>query len=458
MAKTPFLETPVAIRGLGAAFVALMVFFVWLTFAFFNKTFVSQVPVTLTTTNSGLSLPSNADVKLRGMIVGEVRSIQPNGEGIKIKIAMKPSAIKLIPRDVTAQIIPKTLFGEKYIDLLPPAHPDGQSLKAGDNITKAVVPIELEALLNDLYPLLEAVQPAELSSTLSAVSEALSGRGTQLGSTLKTANNYLEQINPDVGKLIDDAVKLGKVSDVYAAALPDLGRVLKNAVVTGDTIVAKRAQLAAFFDEGTKLSDTTTAFLKQNGDNIITVAHQGRPVIEMLSDYSKVFPCVLKSVSDITPKLNSAFRNNKLHIRISLIALQDQPTGYAADENATIPTKSVIDAEPLADPSCHSLPNSPYSHDAGHRRPKFPFEVFQKFGLKTTHSGKFRTPVASTDDPSTLLSGASIDGVDSVAQRDGLNTLLGASLGMTSSKVPDIASLLVSPIFRGSEVTVSEAR
>ena len=76
MARTPFAERPTSLKVLGAAFVALMLFFLWLTFAFFNKTFVDYDNVTLVGPKAGLNLPENADIKLRGMIVGEVRGIE----------------------------------------------------------------------------------------------------------------------------------------------------------------------------------------------------------------------------------------------------------------------------------------------------------------------------------------------------------------------------------------------
>ena len=459
MARTPFLEKTGSIRTLGIGFIAVMLFFLWITYAVFTKKFVDSVPITLTTSTAGLELPRNADVKLRGMIVGEVRSIKVTADGVKMDIAMEPSAMKVVPSGVTAQIVPKTLFGEKYISLIPPAIPTGQMLQAGDNISKAVVPIEVETLLNDLYPLLEAVPPSEISYTLTAISTALSGRGEQLGSTLVAANSYFQKINPDVPKLVDDLIKLGKVSDVYANAMPDLGSLLKNTVVTGNTVVAKRAQLQAFYQEGTKLSDTLTAFLKENGDNLITLSHESRPVLQVLSDYSVVFPCVLRGVTDITPKLNSTFRDERLNINVSIIALTDQPDGYAADENGTIPTKATIDAQPLAQPSCHTLnlPKSPYSHDVGSRAPSPPFEVYKLLGLKTDHN-KFRSAAAAGDDALINLVQPSVDGVDTAAQRSDLKALLGASLGMAQSDMPDLASLLVGPIFRGAEVRVSEAR
>lgn len=458
MAKTPFLEKPGSIRALGAGFIAMVLFFLWLTYAVFTQKFIDSVPVTLTAATAGASLPSNADVKLRGMIVGEVRSIKPTANGVVMTIAMKPDAIKKVPRKVSAEIIPKTLFGEKYISLIPPQTSNGETLQAGDNISKAEVPIEVETLLNDLYPLLEAVPPAEISYTLTAVATALDGRGEKLGETLVTANDYLKKINPEVPQLVDDLVKFGKVSDGYASAMPDLGRLLKNTVITGDTVVAKQAQLQAFYSEGTKLSNSLTGFLDENGDNLVTLSHESRPVTGVLGDYSKTFPCVLRAITELTPKLASSFRGDALNIEVSILAPDDQPNGFSKSENGVIPSKRALDNESLAKPSCRTLPNSPFTNAAGQRAPSPPYRVFQLLGLNDRHKKfKNRSPVAS-DEALIDLVQPSVNGVDTAVERNDLRSLLGASLGMSRSDVPDVATLLVGPMIRGAEVQVREAR
>ena len=50
-------------RVLGVAFLALLLFGVWATYAVFTKKFVDYVPVTLETSKIGLQLPALADVK-----------------------------------------------------------------------------------------------------------------------------------------------------------------------------------------------------------------------------------------------------------------------------------------------------------------------------------------------------------------------------------------------------------
>ena len=477
MARTPVLERSGSLKMLGAAFIALILFFVWVTYAFFTKAFVDYDAVTLKTTTTGVNLPQNADIKLRGMIVGEVREVEPDGDGVKLLLAINPKLIKDIPKGVTAQLIPKTLFGEKYVALIPPAHDDGESLQAGDTITKANVPIEVETLLNDLYPLLDAVDPANLSYTLSAVSTALEGRGTQLGDTLVQANSYLQKTNPDIPQLIDDLTKLGTVADGYAEAMPELGRLLRNTVVTGNTIVAKKSQLTAFFDEATGLSNTLTTFTKDNGDNIKALNKLGRPILETVGEYSTTFPCFLGAMHTLVPRLDSAYRDGMLHIDIEVIA---QPDAYEANENLTAskeifdaassgpPAKGAKDirADNAATPSCLDLNEINQPGAAGAAAEKkyssqanpftIPPDVYKLVGIKKSHakfgpSSAYNRSAASSVSLQDLVQ-PSVTGVDSAAERSELNILLGASLGMQPSNVPDIGSLLISPALRGTAV------
>ncbi|MET0822254.1 MAG: MCE family protein [Aeromicrobium sp.] len=478
MARTPVLERGSSLKVLGAIFVAMVIFFVWITYAFFTKAFVDYDNVTLTTDTTGVNLPRNADVKLRGMIVGEVRKVQIDGDGVKLTLGMNPKLIRDVPKGVTAQLVPKTLFGEKYVALIPPTGDaaDGEALQAGDTISKADVPIEVETLLNDLYPLLEAVDPASLSYTLSAVSSALDGRGTQLGETLVTLNSYLKKLNPEVPQLVTDLDKLGTVSDAYTAALPDLGKVLRNTVVTGNTLVAKKAQLAAFFDEGTRLADTLTAFTRDNGANLQQLAKDTRPVLEMVGDYSVSFPCFLKSMATIIPRLDSAFRGGALHIDVELIK---QPDAYKANEYTDVSKADLdrassgpsatngkdVNARNAAAPTCLDLneinkgraQQEKYSSQANPF--KVPADVYKLVGVKSSHSkfgsdsdyAKNRT-AANSLELEDLVQPSAV-GVDSADERDELNVFLGASLGLSPNKVPDIGSLLISPVMRGSAVT-----
>src|SRR4051812_29650649 len=112
-------------RVLGVAFIGVLCFLVWLTYAFYAKVFTKTIDVELKTSHIGLQLNKGADVKLRGIIVGEVQSVSTDGDEATVELALKPDQISEISSAVSARILPKTQFGEKYVALVPPKGSEG---------------------------------------------------------------------------------------------------------------------------------------------------------------------------------------------------------------------------------------------------------------------------------------------------------------------------------------------
>ena len=196
-------------RLIGLVFICVLALLVSLSVAIFNKAFSSAAMVTLNTDAVGNQMNLDADVEYRGVVIGSVRSITANGAGASLGLAIDPAAASTLPANVSAQLLPTTLFGQRYVDLVAPAAPSAQTLAETRVISQdhSADAIELEKVLNDLYPMLTAVQPQKLSVTLSAISGALQGNGTRLGQTLDQVNGYLKQFNPQLPAL--DADKPG---------------------------------------------------------------------------------------------------------------------------------------------------------------------------------------------------------------------------------------------------------
>jgi len=242
-------------RSLGITFVAVMVLGVWLVNAIFTQKFTTFSEVTLNTDTAGLNLPARADVKVRGEIIGQVTEAESSHDGAVLTLGLQPDKLGAIPDNVTASILPKTLFGEKYVNLVIPAEPSSTALKSGDTIQKTQLPVEVEKILNDLYPLLRAVQPAEINYTLNALATALEGRGDAIGNNLEVLDGYLQRMNPQMPKLIADLKRLGTVSDTYADVFPDIAATLRNSVTTGNTLLEKEETLNAFLNDVSSFSD-----------------------------------------------------------------------------------------------------------------------------------------------------------------------------------------------------------
>ncbi|GAA4799219.1 MCE family protein [Actinomycetospora chlora] len=299
--------SPLRRRLMGLALVALMVFIVAFCLALFNKAFKPTDTVYLKTTTVGNQLSKQGDVKVRGVIVGEITSVDSDGTGATVELAMDPDFLPTIPSNTTAMLIPKTLFGERYVSLSIPPNASSRPLQEGDTISqdRSQNATETEQVLNNLLPVLTAVQPQKLSDTLGAVSQALSGRGEQLGNTLVLLNQYVEGIIPALPDLQANLRALAPTADIYNAASPDLITALDNLVTTSRTLVEQRAAFESTFRTVTSAADTTTAFLAANRDNIIELAATARPTLELLARYSSEFPCLFRQLTDVTPKINN---------------------------------------------------------------------------------------------------------------------------------------------------------
>ncbi len=86
-------------RILGIAFIGLLALSVWLVSAAFTQKFTDFDAVTLTTGSAGMQLPMRADVKVRGVIVGQVNKAESEGEGATLTLGIKPEEIDSIPRE-----------------------------------------------------------------------------------------------------------------------------------------------------------------------------------------------------------------------------------------------------------------------------------------------------------------------------------------------------------------------
>jgi phospholipid/cholesterol/gamma-HCH transport system substrate-binding protein len=420
-------------RLLGVVFIGILVLGVWLINAVFSQKFVSFDKVTLDTDTIGLQLPSRADVKVRGVIVGQVLKAESESNGAVLTLGIKPDKIGEIPQNVTASILPKTLFGEKYVELVVPTDASSKALTQGDRITQTQLPIEVERVLDDIYPLLRAVQPAELNYTLNALATALEGRGEAIGQNIETFDSYLKRLNPQVPALVEDLRLLSKVSGTYAEVAPQIAETLRNTVKTGNTLLSRQQKLNAFLKDVASFSDTTKTFLDNNGSNIVRLGQLSEPQLQLLNRYSPEFPCLLRGLVDQAPSLASTFRGFVFHI--DLITLPRQPRGYGP---ADVPVLGADNG-----PACLGLPT-----------PKVPFTGAPNLadgvndpGEKGLQRGDAQRTAPQVD---ASLTGAAAGS----GQKAFFNSLTAPVLGVPADQVPDLTTLLFGPLATGTEVSV----
>ena len=114
-------------RLYGLIFVLIAALLMGLLVAIYNKAFTPYVAVTLNSDRAGLQLLETSDVKIRGLIVGEVRAIRATPGGAAIDLAIQPDKAPLIPRDVSARATSASvLSGLAMAAILPNPQPDAR--------------------------------------------------------------------------------------------------------------------------------------------------------------------------------------------------------------------------------------------------------------------------------------------------------------------------------------------
>ena len=307
-------------KAYGLVFLLVLALLVGLAIASFQKRFTPVVLVTLETDRLGSQLQESSDVKLRGLLVGEVRRIDATPTGARLELALQPDEVSRIPSNVSARLLPKTLFGERYVDLVTAATP-ARPIRAGDVIPqdRSKVSIELETVLDNLYPLLRTVQPAKLATTLNALSTTLDGRGDQIGRNLVLVDRYLKALNPSMPTIQRDISLLADTADLYAGVAPDFFRLTESLRVTNKTIVEKDQQLAAFLVGTAGFANEAAGFLRDNEQRIIQVGQVSKPTLQLLAEYSPIYPCVASGLVNWLPRANAAFSGGTFHITLEVV-------------------------------------------------------------------------------------------------------------------------------------------
>lgn len=442
MTATGGLSQRARYRIYGLAMICVIALLLVLAVAQFNKALTPTVNVKVRTQRAGLQLLPRSDVKVRGLIVGEVRATRATADGAVLELALDPDKAKLIPSNVTARLLPKTLFGEKYVDLQIPADRSSTPLRSGAVIQQdtSQVAVEVYQVLNNLLPLLRAVEPAKLNTTLNALATALQGRGDQIGQTLERLDSLLTKVNPDLDALVYDLRALADVADIYNSAAPDLLQTLRNLNVTSKTITDKERTIETLIPAVTGLGVKGDRFMQENGPKIVGFNIANREVLQLFARYSPSLPCVFEGVVKLQPRAEEAGGGKTPTFNVTVEIVKPRPA-----------YKNPLDLPEMKDhrgPRCYGLPN-----------PKVPFPDWM--ALDGTEDDLWWKDPHDPDKPlppghrNRAVSGVFVTTDGRMSAKEQIKNIVGPLTRTPADQVSDAAVLLYGPLLDdGSVVTL----
>jgi phospholipid/cholesterol/gamma-HCH transport system substrate-binding protein len=331
-----------------------------LTVVLFSGAARSFETLTVVSDRSGLVMENGAKVKLRGVQIGEVQSIgtEASAEGSdlsKLTLKIYPSDFTYLPSDVEAEIKSSTAFGAKYVDLIvPDGGGSSQPLKPGAVLQPRNVTVEVNTVFQNLQSVVQSVDPAKLNSVLSAVAEAVRGKGDVIGQAISDSNDVLRAVNPRMPTIKQDWQLFGQTAEAYSNAADDIVSILDSFSTTSATIASHASALDAVLLSAVGFSQSGITVLGGNQPNLVRAMNVLDPTTALLTKYSPTYQCLFQGAQWFLDHggRDALGGNGKSVIMDAALLFGDDPYRYPDN----LP---VVNAKggPGGKPSCGSLPD-----------------------------------------------------------------------------------------------------
>jgi phospholipid/cholesterol/gamma-HCH transport system substrate-binding protein len=160
-----------------------------------------------------VSLYEGSDVRVLGVAIGQVDSIEPDGTSVKVK--MSYDADVDVPADAEAVIITPSIVGDRFVQLTP-VYEEGPTLQDGATLdmTRTSTPLELDEIYQSLDDLTVALGPdgadsdGALSELLTTTAENFGGQGEQFNQTIQDLGKLTGTLDNNKEELFGTAAEL----------------------------------------------------------------------------------------------------------------------------------------------------------------------------------------------------------------------------------------------------------
>jgi phospholipid/cholesterol/gamma-HCH transport system substrate-binding protein len=332
-----------------------------LTAMAFYGTLRTTVPLTVISDRAGLVMEDGAKVKLRGVQIGEVASVDayadPAGTNLsKLRLKIAPNDFQYLPNNVEAEIKSSTAFGAKYVDLIVPSEgASSRRLAPGAVLHSRNVTVEVNTVFENLESIVRAIDPAKLNGVLSALADGFRGKGDRIGQAITEGNRALLAVNPKMPTVRRDWQLFGKTTQAYSDAAQDILATLDSFSTTSVTITKNKTVLDEVLLSAIGFADSGVNTIGGNQPNLVSAINLVAPTFELLNKYSPTYTCMFQGAQwYLEHGGRDAMGGNGKSLMIDGgLLFGDDPYRYPAN----LP---IVQAKggPGGKPSCGSLPDA----------------------------------------------------------------------------------------------------
>jgi phospholipid/cholesterol/gamma-HCH transport system substrate-binding protein len=265
--------------GLGAAALAFAAIWVGVTFAYGgyddHYQLVGEFP------RAGQGLSNGSDVTYRGVDIGEVQSVELVDRRAEITMNIDPDF--RVPEDAQFVVRPKTIFGEKFVDVTFPTGEEGPYLGDGDEVADASSATEVEDFFEGSDDLFDALDEQELAQLITSLNESARGTGEDVAAAFESGADATGLGADTIDRQLRALSAWSEFQDAIRSVGGDLNTIATNSNVSLAEFNAHRDDYARALASLRPFAEDFAALLAGTRPDIDTYLERGDSVVRLLT-------------------------------------------------------------------------------------------------------------------------------------------------------------------------------
>nr|MBA2599549.1 MCE family protein [Actinomycetota bacterium] len=282
-----------------------------LTWMFLHGGFVSgrSVRAVFSSPGVGQQLPVGGDIKVRGVLVGSISDIVLSKSGNAVVEFRLDEGVEL-PSDTRAEIRSKTVFGQKWLELIPAPDSTATLLAKGSVIPDelTVEPVELERSLELGHELLSRIPLKDLTTVFRTLAEGFSGQEGDARNALdrglvalRAVNSRADELDTSLRQLREFSGWLNENDANLLAFLDAFDRSNRALVGAAPEFTSSLGSVPVFLNH-------LASFQARNEGNLGRLAEGGATIAELLRDNRSDLVDIIVQLQAFTTVWNSGLR------------------------------------------------------------------------------------------------------------------------------------------------------
>ncbi|MBD0860122.1 MCE family protein [Gordonia sp. zg691] len=257
------------------------------------------------------------DVAVLGMPVGQVTSVEPQGERVKVTMTIDDGVP--VPANATAAIVNTSIVTTRHVELSP-AYEGGPKLEDGSVIKETKSPVSVGELFDAIDGLVVSLKgegpgPGPLADMIDITSGIATGNGEEIRAALEELGSASDVVAGNSDALVDIIETIEGLTTTLVRNYPKMTEFSNSLNQVSELLGAQSPGLVATLRNLNATLQNTTEFLRNNTNTISVSFDRLAALTANLGDYSRqvvetidVAPLLFQNLSNSVSAEQGAWR------------------------------------------------------------------------------------------------------------------------------------------------------